>query len=87
MRGARGYMEAEEPVTMSAFIRLSIFFIAAVFALVIALALLKLFIALASIAFVVIAAIFVFHFGRALFRRMTARRQPQMLGSGSVEIL
>jgi len=75
-------MGAEEPSIMSALIRLTLYIVAAVLALVIAILLVKVVIVLASVAIVVLAGIFVFHFGRALYRRMTARPEPQMIGSG-----
>lgn len=67
---------------MTALIRFSLFAIAGVFAIFIAIVLVKLFVALAAVAIVVLAAVFLYHFARAFYRRMTARREPAMLGSG-----
>ena len=52
-------------------------------ALIIALALVKIVIALAALGIVIVAGIFLFHFGRALYRRIAAPSEPQMLGSGT----
>jgi hypothetical protein len=67
---------------MSALIRLTVFLVAAVLAICIALVLLKLVIVLAAVAIAVVAGIFLFHFGRALYRRLTTRPAPQMISGG-----
>jgi hypothetical protein len=68
---------------MFALIRLSLFVVAAVLAIVVAIALVKLMLVLASLAIVALAGIFVYHFVRALYRRLTAARECRMIAGST----
>jgi len=64
---------------MSAYVRIVLFLAAAFAAILVALLIVKLVIALAVFAAIVALAVYVYHFIRALYRRMCAPREPVML--------
>jgi len=69
---------------MSAYVRIFLFLAAALAAVIVAVFLVKLIIVFAFVAAVIFAAIYLYHFACALYRRMNAPREPAML-SGTAQ--
>jgi hypothetical protein len=65
---------------MYAVIRLAFFAVLALVTICLALAVVKIVVALAIFAAIVVAGLFIYNFGRALYRRLTAQHPPLMLG-------
>jgi hypothetical protein len=68
---------------MTAYLRILLFLVVAVVAIFVAILLVKMIVALAIVAAFVLAAIYVYHFVRALFRRMNPPAPVAMLGAPS----
>jgi len=64
---------------MSGLIRIALFAVAAIVAIFIVIAVLKIVVALALLAAAVVAGVFIYNFGRAFYRRMTAAPQPPVM--------
>lgn len=65
---------------MSAYVRIFLFLAAAIAAILVAVLVVKLVIAVAVLAAIVLVAVYLYHFVRALYRRICAPREKVMLG-------